>query len=213
MTSIPGMTNLPRSPAWPRYVRGMNYSPDFVQCVLSSAEVDENTNFGSRRFYSSPICVILNWIKNCEQFVARKRSKSRLGLGWRPALSFSWKKIIVCTQPLHFSKLDPVDLISVFWYQGKTFRYHISKWHIAHVDFDLNESRFPLATLRRNKKTPFNIVFFCCCMGHTQQASPFQWLVMPIFRLPYLNSFRGWGCSHDGLYREGLLIVRLAETG
>ena len=119
------MTNLPWSPAWPRYVRGMNYSPDFVQCVLSSAEVDENTNFGSRRVYSSPNCVpIWNWIKNCEQFVARKRSKSRLGLGWRPALSFSWKKIIVCTQPLHFSKLDPVDLISVFWYQGKTFRCH-----------------------------------------------------------------------------------------
>ena len=140
-------------------------------------------NFGSRRVYSGPNCVpIRNWIKNREQFVARKRSKSRLVLGWRPALSFSWKKIIVCTQPLHFSKLDPVDLISVFWYQGKTFSYHISKWHFAHhVDFDLNESRFPLATLRLNKQPPFNIVFFCCCMGHTQQASLFQRLVMPIF--------------------------------
>ena len=162
------MTNLPWSPAWPRYVRGMNYSPDFVQCVLSSAEVDENTNFGSRRVYSSPNCVpIWNWIKNCQQFVARKRSKSRLGLGWRPALSFSWKKIILCTQPLHFSKLDPVDLISVFWYQGETFRYHISKWHIAHVDFDLNESRFPLATLRMNKQPLFNIVFLSLYRSYT----------------------------------------------
>ena len=159
ITSIPGMTNLPWSPAWPRYVRGMNYSPDFVQCVLSSAG-RRKYNFGSRRVYSGPNCVpIRNWIKNREQFVARKRSKSRLVLGWRPALSFSWKKIIVCTQPLHFSKLDPVDLISVFWYQGKTFRYHILKWHIAHVDFDLNESRFPLATLQMNKQPPFNIFF------------------------------------------------------
>ena len=127
------MTNLPWSPAWPRYVRGMNYSPDFVQCVLSSAG-RRKYNFGSRRVYSGPNCVpIRNWIENREQFVARKRSKSRLVLGWRPALSFSWKKIIVCTQPLHFSKLDPVDLISVFWYQGKTFRYHISKWHNARI--------------------------------------------------------------------------------
>ena len=81
ITSIPGMTNLPWSPAWPRYVRGMNYSPDFVQCVLPSAEA-----------------------------------------------------------------------------------------HYAN---------------------------FC----------------QNIFRPPYLSRFRGWGCSHNGLYREGLLLVRLAETG
>ena len=62
--------------------------------------------------------------------VSGKRSKSRLGLGGRPALSFSWKKIIVCTQPLHFSKLDPLDLISVFFISGENIQ--ISYFQMAH---------------------------------------------------------------------------------